>query len=642
MTDRLSRLEVRLEELACSVEELAQRLATLEGGGDVPSATPPLAGDGVDDQAVGAHAAGTVAAPVDEPISETLPGPASWPIPEAGAAGWGGLALVGRTLMVLGGAYLIRALTEGGAVPAHVGLLLGIAYAFVWLVSADRAAAAARTKSAAFHGASFALIAEPLAWEAAGRFGAIGAAGGAVGVALFTGCALAVAWWRRLRPVAWIAVLGAIFSAWALMASIQPTLPAVAVLVAVTVAADWLGMPPRIRHRGAPIWRYLPWVPAFATDLTVAVIVVEAIFGRPEELPQGTGLVWVLLALFVGSAGSLVVRALLDLGSVSGSGDAPGAEPGEPWRPRWFDLVHGPAAVAIGYWGAWGLTGALVGAKMAGADLALGLGLGSAVAAAACYAAAVPLLSQRPRRRPAYLLLTNLGLILAIGATVMLLPATARAAVWSVLAVAGAWIAGRRRTVTLGLHAFVYALLAAVASGLLVEAGYAFATDPGRGWPALSPVAVAVLAALAVAASLRLPADSPFWGQAARVPKLLLLAALVWAGGGALLALVLPWVAGGSSALGLVAAVRTGFVALLALALAWLSRFDRFREARWLVYAVLIAGAVKLIWEDLRLGRPGELFVALAVYGGALILAPRLTRGGGGGDTPGEPSPDSP
>jgi len=623
MTDRLSQLEARVGELARTVEELAARVVALERGPEphVQAGAREAAPSWVESPSAAPSAAGT-----------------------ADRADWSGLALVGRTLMVLGGAYLIRALTEGGAVRPHVGLLLGIAYAFVWLISADRAAAAGRTKSAAFHGASFALIAEPLAWEAAGRFGAIGAVGGAAGVALFTGCALAVAWWRRLRPVAWIAVLGAIFSAWALMASIPPTLPALAVLVAVTVAADWLAMPPRLRHHGAPTWRYLPWVPALATDLTLAVIVVEAVFGRPEELPEGTGLVWVVLALFVGSAGSLVVRALLDLGA-SPRSDVEAVEPSAgSWRPRWFDLAHGPVAVAIGYWGAWGLAGALLKAGVAGRGLVLGLGVGSALAAAACYGAAMPLLPQRPQRRPAYLLLTTLGLVLAIGAAAALLPATGRAGVWSALAVAGAWIASRRRTVTLGLQAFVYALLAAVASGLLVEAGYAFATDPGRGWPALSPVAVAVLAALAVAASLRLPADSPFWGQAARIPKLLLLAALVWAAGGAFLALVLPWLAGGASGepsrLALIAAVRTGFVALVALALAWISRFDRFREARWLVYAVLLVGAIKLIWEDLRLGRPGELFVALAVYGGALILAPRLTRGAGRTERP-EPTPES-
>jgi hypothetical protein len=161
----------------------------------------------------------------------------------------------------------------------------------------------------------------------------------------------------------------------------------------------------------------------------------------------------------------------------------------------------------------------------------------------------------------------------------------------------------------------------------------------------LGPVAVAVLVALGVAASLRLPAESPFWGRAARGPKLLLLAALVWAAGGAVLAVVLPWVAGGASGDAMVAAVRTAFVALVALGLAWSSRYERFREARFLVYAVLAGGAVKLVLEDLLLGRPGELFVALAVFGGALILAPRLAmsrphsraprpspRGGAGGD----------
>lgn len=593
MTGPLPRLEAKVEELARSVEGLAERVASLEsalGYRAGPSAVAfeeggtPLEGDGA---AIGGAA------------------------PDV--SGWSGLALVGRTLMVLGGAYLIRALTEGGTVPAHVGLLLGVAYAFVWLLWADRAAAAGRLRSAAFHGASFALISEPLAWEAAGRFGAIGAAGGAAGVALFTGCALAVAWWRRLRAVAWIAVLGAVFSAWALMASPDlEVLPALGVLVAVTVAADWLSLPPLFRHRGAPAWRFLPWTPALATDVTLAVIVVEAVFGRPEELPKGPGLVWLLLVLAVGSAGSQVLRALTDRDG--------------PWRPRWFDLAQGVAAMVIGYWGAWGLAGALTDAGITDASVPLGLGIASAVAAAVCYGAAYPLIERRPERRPAYLLMSSLGLVLAIGACGLLLPAAGRAAAWSVLAVAAAWLSGRRRTVTLGLQAFVYALLAAVSSNLLVEAGYAFATDPSEGWPSLSLVSVAVLVALAVAASLRLPADSPFWGHAARVPKLLLLAALVWAVSGAILVVVLPWLAGGPSGPALVAAVRTAFVALLALALAWISRFDRFREARWLVYAVLIVGAAKLIAEDLRLGRPGELFVALAVYGGALILAPRLTR----------------
>lgn len=632
MDDRAGRLEAleaveaRLDEMARSLDELARRVRALEGaeeertgledGAPIPSdvptdvrpsfeGAPPAGGAGVVD---GAEA----------------------PSPESEGSAWGGLALVGRTLMVLGGAYLFRALTEAGAVPAPVGLLLGLAYAFLWLVFADRAAVAGRARSAAFHGASFALIAEPLAWEAAGRFGAVGAVGGALGVAVFTGCALGLAWWRRLRAVAWIAVLGAIFSAWALMASIEPVLPAVAVLVAVTVAADWLSRPrgssPAESGRsllGEPVagpapWHVLPWVPALAADLTLAVIVVESVFGRPEVLEGRTGFVWLLLALFVGAAGSAVVRGL--------------AAP--RWRPRWLDLVQVPVAVVLGYGGAWGLARALVRHGVAGPELTFGLGLASVLLAAGLYAAAFPLIERRPERRPAYLLLTVLGLVLAVGGGGLLLSAGGRALAWSVLAVAGVWASGRWRTVTLGLQGFVFAVLAAIDSGLLVDAAVAFVADPagsaeagGLAWPGLSPVALAVLAALAVAASLRLPAESPFWGRAARVPKLLLLAALVWGAGGAFLAVVLPWVAGGEMGPALVAALRTGFVAGVALVLAWLSRFERFGEARWLVYAVLAGGALKLVAEDVMLGRPGELFVALAVFGGALILAPRLARG---------------
>jgi hypothetical protein len=39
---------------------------------------------------------------------------------------------------------------------------------------------------------------------------------------------------------------------------------------------------------------------------------------------------------------------------------------------------------------------------------------------------------------------------------------------------------------------------------------------------------------------------------------------------------------------------------------------------------VLAAGGLKLLVEDLPRSRPATLFIALALYGGALIVAPRL------------------
>ncbi len=47
----------------------------------------------------------------------------------------------------------------------------------------------------------------------------------------------------------------------------------------------------------------------------------------------------------------------------------------------------------------------------------------------------------------------------------------------------------------------------------------------------------------------------------------------------------------------------------------------------------LVAVALKLVAEDLRVGRPATLFPALAAYGVGLIVAPRLLRSDGGGPT---------
>jgi hypothetical protein len=77
---------------------------------------------------------------------------------------------------------------------------------------------------------------------------------------------------------------------------------------------------------------------------------------------------------------------------------------------------------------------------------------------------------------------------------------------------------------------------------------------------------------------------------------------------------------------GLVATIRTGVLALTALVLAWAGAGAGLREATWLVYPTLLAGAVKLLVEDLPRSSAATLFVALAAYGGALIAAPRFMR----------------
>jgi hypothetical protein len=75
-----------------------------------------------------------------------------------------------------------------------------------------------------------------------------------------------------------------------------------------------------------------------------------------------------------------------------------------------------------------------------------------------------------------------------------------------------------------------------------------------------------------------------------------------------------------------VAASRTSVIAILAMALAWAGQRWSLQELTWLVYPVLVAGGVKLVSEDFDYDQPVALFLALALYSGALIVAPRLMR----------------
>jgi len=48
------------------------------------------------------------------------------------------LSLVGRLFIVLGGAYMLRAMTDAGTIPPAAGVALGLAYGLVWLGLSDR------------------------------------------------------------------------------------------------------------------------------------------------------------------------------------------------------------------------------------------------------------------------------------------------------------------------------------------------------------------------------------------------------------------------------------------------------------------------------------------------------------------------
>jgi hypothetical protein len=84
----------------------------------------------------------------------------------------------------------------------------------------------------------------------------------------------------------------------------------------------------------------------------------------------------------------------------------------------------------------------------------------------------------------------------------------------------------------------------------------------------------------------------------------------------------------GTVNLGILATVRTGVLAVATLLVAAVARRDRFREWGWLVYPLLVVVGLKMVAQDFKYSRPATLFIALALYGVALIVAPRLRRSG--------------
>ena len=70
--------------------------------------------------------------------------------------------------------------------------------------------------------------------------------------------------------------------------------------------------------------------------------------------------------------------------------------------------------------------------------------------------------------------------------------------------------------------------------------------------------------------------------------------------------------------------------AAAAVLLAWTRRVPQLTELSRLTYPLLVAGGLKLLLEDLAASRPATLFVAFALYGAALILAPRVLKAGPG------------
>ena len=279
MKDRIDKLESEVWRLSRSLLELESRITSLEGRRVADGQTE-------------------VASPGSALVS---PRPMLSHAERLGTTG--ALSLAGRLSIVMAGAYLLRALTEASRLTPFLGILLGLAYALLWLGAADRAAGKNLRWSSAVHGIAAALTAFPLIWEAVTRFQILRPPADSWLLAAFAAAFLTVACRRRFQVLAWFATLGSLATSVGLMFKTEEYVGSSYFLIVLGVATLWLGYELE--------WRSLRWPVAIAADLAVVCLTLRALAAEPKDSPAAALTAQIiLLALYLATVAiRTIVRA---------------------------------------------------------------------------------------------------------------------------------------------------------------------------------------------------------------------------------------------------------------------------------------------------------------------------------------------
>jgi hypothetical protein len=492
-------------------------------------------------------------------------------------------ALFGRTSLVLGGAFLLRAITDAGYVPATTGLVLGLVYASTWLIAAHRAAGPV---SAVFHGATTLAIGLPIVWEAVLRFKTLSPGYGALALGLITVLPIAVAWHRRLQVLSAMAILGGLAVSLALMIGLREFGPFATVLIGMGAAGLAVGY-----GRG---WMGQAFAAAVVVDLVMAFALLRAVAGSP---PVALPSLLLLQAAFV----TVFFGAFLTQGLLRHE------------RLGVFAFVQAAATIAFG------LGGAVAGSTNH-AGIRLTIGILSAISAGVTYGLGVTSRVRRQSSSDTHFF-TSMGLALAIAACGLLIPD----ALWP-LSLAGAaivlmWFGGQARLAALAAHSILLLFGAAVLFGLPSWVAEAWTSSTRQLPPASLPAFFTIASAVACfALSWRHAPSTALAAGRTMIGGLVLVVS-----GTAVLSWVAPLVATPRPSPDLIPTLRTAVLAGMACLAAWSAR-SRVSELKWLAYPLIAAGGLKLIVQDLRQSPPALVFVALTMFGVALILVSRALQ----------------
>jgi hypothetical protein len=579
--DRLRELTATVARLEETVEALEARMDVLDGGraaaarvAEVPRATAP---------------APVVQVPPDEGFQR----------PAASRL----FSLVGYSVLILAGAFLLRALTDSGTLPPLVGFGLGLMYAVVWIAAADRAGGRGDAFGSAGFGLTAVVVAFPFLFETTSVLELVSPVTGGALLAVIGAVGLFSAWRRRFRLLAWAYTMAALLTVLALGLTTGAAEFYAAVLLALGAATMLLAYTRR--------WYFKRWVVALAADVVIfrlTVLITNP--GGSASAGEGlspTGVIALALALLVVYLGIFTYRALFQGRGVKA-----------------FDVTQSVAALLIGFGGAASL------ARHTGQGSEI-LGWAAVAAAAAYYTIAFTVVSHRQGRGRGFFYFATLALIFLFLGSREVAEGGWLAWSWIALGLATAILGGIFDRVTLRAHSAVYLVLAGIQTGMFASVRDAFVGSPTSPWRALD---VSGFVALVVTAGcygiLVFTQKARVLTRARRLPRLTVGVVCLMGFSSLAVSLLVKILSGAApeDPATIVSVTRTGVMAGSALVLAGVGRRPNLQELGWTVYPILALGLVKLLLEDLRNGNPLELAIAFALFGAALILAPRMLRKG--------------
>lgn len=498
--------------------------------------------------------------------------------------------VLGRAMLGIAGAYVLRAVAESGVLPRLAVGAFGIAYALAWLVVAARMRKEAWLAGAAYACTS-ALILAPMLWELTLRFKTLPAAAAAAALCVFVATATALTWKHERATVVWVATVTAAAVAVTLAVTSHRMTAFLMVLLFLVALSEYAAK--HVHEHSARV------IAAVAADLALwaQIYIYSSPQGAHGDYPPvaRTALLLPAFTLFLIFAASVTLRSVVLRQAIS-----------------FFETLQTMLAFVLA-------SCALLSFGPAAGRFLLGIGCLSL--AAALYAATFLLFDSLPEQRNYHVFVTwSAGLLLA--GSWLCLPLPGWIATLCVAAVAataaGAW--GNR--LALEFHGMVYLATAAAAAGLLsYVAGSLAGAMPNP--PALRVTLAAACAVLCYALTRSHQGEG--WK-----PQTLHLGFATLAAG-AMAALLVRGMTG-LVALGVqpgahhLAFLRTLTLCAAALALAFAGAHWQRIELTRIGYAALALVTLKLFLEDLRHGHLAYIAGSIFLVALTLIAVPRVAR----------------